>query len=371
MYNEAKNDAAGELRLRKRGTWLKRRLRWYIFGLVTVILLTASGCLAGDNNPSNEQALEAEWQSQNHTEEPSAEAYPPARPLVLGFSQLGSESDWREANTTSIKEAAEEAGIELLFENAEQSQEKQFEAIRSFIEKRVDVIAIAPVVHSGWDEILQEAKQAGIPVIITDRSIDIDDPSLYVTHIGADLYEEGVKAGKYLLDKMRDQQAPIGFVELRGTEGSSPSIQRGKGFQDTITGHDEYKLLDSKAADFTMEKGKEVMKGFLQEHGSEIRVLFAHNDDMALGAIEAIEEYGLRPGKDIVIISVDGTRKAFEKLVLGQINCVVECNPLLGPNVMQAVQELAAGRTLPKRIVSSESVFTEQMAEKEVGNRKY
>ncbi|MDQ0058110.1 ABC transporter substrate-binding protein [Paenibacillus harenae] len=350
---------------------MKRQLRWFIFGLAIVILFMASGCLGGDNAPYEDQSSEADLQTALHTLAPSSEAYPPARPLVLGFSQLGSESDWREANTTSIKEAAEEAGIELLFENAEQSQEKQFEAIRSFIDKRVDVIAIAPVVHSGWDEILTEAKQAGIPVIITDRSIDISDPSLYVTHIGADLYEEGVKAGKYLLDKMRDQEAPIGIVELRGTEGSSPSIQRGKGFQDTIKGYDEYRMLDSETADFTMEKGKQVMKTFLRKHGSEIRVLFAHNDDMALGAIEAIEEYGLRPGKDIVIISVDGTRKAFEKLVLGKINCVVECNPLLGPNIMQAVQELAAGRTLPKRIVSSESVFTEQMAEKEVGNRKY
>lgn len=295
----------------------------------------------------------------------------PVRPIVLGFSQLGSESEWRMANTNSVKEAAKEAGIELLFANAEQSQEKQFEAIRSFIRQKVDVIAVAPVVHSGWDEILTEVKQAGIPLIITDRSVDVGDSSLYVTHIGADLYEEGRKAGKYLVDKMRDAVETIQIVELRGTEGSSPSIQRGQGFRDIVLKQPNYKIMASVDADFTFERGKEVMGTLLEQYGGEMDVLFAQNDDMALGAIEAIEEYGLRPGVDIVIISVDGTRRAFMKLAEGKINCIVECNPLLGPNIMQAVQELVAGRTLPKRIVPQESVYTEQMAKKEIPFRKY
>ncbi|WP_338553140.1 ABC transporter substrate-binding protein [Paenibacillus sp. KS-LC4] len=295
----------------------------------------------------------------------------PVRPIVLGFSQLGSESEWRMANTNSVKDAAKEAGIELLFDNAEQSQEKQFEAIRSFIRQKVDVIAVAPVVHSGWDEILTEVKQAGIPLIIADRSVDVGDSSLYVTHIGADLYEEGRKAGKYLVDKMRNAVKTIQIVELRGTEGASPSIQRGQGFRDIVLKQPNYKVLASVDADFTFERGKEVMGKLLKQYGSEMDVLFAHNDDMALGAIEAIEEYGLRPGVDIVIISVDGTRRAFMKLAEGKINCIVECNPLLGPNMMQAVQELVAGRTLPKRIVPQESVYTEQMAKKEIPFRKY
>lgn len=347
----------------------QRSLILLMFAIAFTVLL--AGCRS-TNTSSLMDPIASDKELQNiNVHSPSTEPYPPARPIVFGFSQLGSESDWRRANTTSIKEAALEAGIELLFENAEQSQAKQFEAIRSFIEKKVDVIGIAPVVHSGWDDILNEAKLAGIPVIISDRSIDVSDPSLYVTYIGADMYDEGRKAGKYLLDKMRDAEGAVGIVELRGTEGSSPSIQRGEGFQDTIKDRSNFVMLDSESAGFTFEQGKKVMQSFLLEHGSEIRVLFSHNDDMALGAIEAIEEYGLRPGVDIVIISVDGTRKAFEKLVEGKINCVVECNPLLGSNIMQAVQELTAGRTLPKRIVPPESVYTEQMAEKEVANRKY
>lgn len=294
-----------------------------------------------------------------------------AKPIVLGFSQLGSESDWRMANTRSIQEAAKEAGIGLLFENAEQSQQKQFEAIRSFIRQKVDVIAVAPVVQSGWEPILKEVKAAGIPVIISDRSIDVQDSSLYVTFIGADFYEEGRKAGKYILDKTRDMAGPIGIAELKGTEGSSPSIERGKGFMETIASRPELTIVQSEFADFTVSKGKERMKEILKAKGQEIKVLFAHNDDMALGAIEAIEEYGLRPGKDIYIVSVDGTRKAFEMLIAGKINCVVECNPLLGPNLMQAVTEVMQGRTLPKRIVPSESVFTEQTAKKFAAERKY
>lgn len=295
----------------------------------------------------------------------------PERRVRLGFSQLGSESDWRKANTLSIQEAARESGIELIFENAEQSQEKQFEAVRSFIRQKVDVIALAPVVQSGWEPILEEARQAGIPVIVTDRLVDVQDPSLYVAFIGSDFYEEGRKAGRYLLDKLADQEGPIGIVELRGTEGSTPSIDRGRGFADVIRERPSLKVVASEAANFTFERGKQVMEDFLREKGGRFQVLYAHNDDMALGAIEAIEESGLKPGQDIIIISVDGTRKAFEMMVQGKINSVVECNPLLGPNLMQAVRELMEGRTLPKRILTPESIFTEVTAERELNNRKY
>ncbi len=291
--------------------------------------------------------------------------------ITVGFSQLGTESDWRKANTRSIREAAAEAGIKLMYENAEQSQEKQFEAIRLFIEQKVDVIAVSPVVESGWEPILREAKAAGIPVILSDRAVGVSDPSLYVTTIGSDFYEEGVKAGKYLLDKLHHLPGPVSIVELRGTDGSSPTIERGKGFRDVIAKREDLRIIKAESADFTVEQGKETMRAFLQELGGDIRVLFAHNDDMAIGAIEAIEEYGLRPGKDVVIISVDGTRKAFELMVEGKINCIVECNPLLGPILMQAVREMMEGRTLPKRIVPQESVFTEGVAHKEVANRQY
>jgi len=293
------------------------------------------------------------------------------RQIVLGFSQLGSESDWRKANTRSIQEAAREAGIRLLFENAEQSQEKQFEAIRSFIEQKVDVIAISPVVEFGWEPILEEARQAGIPVILSDRAVQVSDPTLYVTTIGSDFFEEGRKAGKYLLDKVRDRPGPIRIVELQGTKDSSPTIERAGGFREVISTRSDLTIERVEYADFTLDQGRQSMREILRDMGDEIDVLFAHNDDMAIGAIEAIEEYGLRPGKDIIIISVDGTRKAFEMMVEGKINCVVECNPLLGPILMQAVREIIEGHTLPKRIVPPESVYTEVMAKREVENRQY
>jgi len=293
------------------------------------------------------------------------------RKFKLGFSQLGSESDWRLANTQSVLEAAEEAGIEVLFDNAEQSQSRQFEAVRSFVEQGVDVIAIAPVVETGWEPVLREVQAAGIPLLIIDRKMELADQSLYVTFIGSDFYEEGRMAGRYLLDKMRERAGQIGIVELRGTEGASPSIDRGAGFREVIGERASMTVLASEAADFTQERGNEVMTSFLQTHGNEIDVLYAHNDDMALGAIEAVEAFGLEPGKDIIILSVDGTQQAFEKMVEGKINAVVECNPMLGPNVMQAVMELMEGRTLPKRIITPERIFTEVTAEREVANRKY
>lgn len=291
--------------------------------------------------------------------------------ITLGFSQLGTESDWRVANTMSIQNAAKENGITLLYRNAEQSQNRQIEAIRYFIKEKVDAIAFSPVIQHGWDEVLAEAKVAGIPVIIIDRSVDVKDISMYVTLMGSDFYGEGQKAGKYLLDKLRDRTGLISIVELKGTVGSTPSIERNKGFVDTIKEKANLLITSSKNANFTFEGGKEVMSEILQERGGRIDVLYAHNDDMALGAIESIEEYGLIPGKDILIISVDGTRKAFEKMIEGKINSVVECNPLLGPQLMQAIKELMQGRNLPKRIVTKESIFTEAMAEKELDNRKY
>lgn len=294
------------------------------------------------------------------------------KPIVLGFSQLGSESTWREANTASIQEAAKEAGITLLLKNAEQDQKKQFDAIRSFIRSNVDIIAIAPVVQTGWESILQEIKQAGIPVIILDRSVNVEDSSLYVTFIGSDFYEEGVKAAKYMIDKMRHYPGVINIAELQGTVGSTPSIDRGSGFRKMIQSKQNFRITQTKPADFTRSGGHKVMRDFLQQPREKWpQVLYSHNDDMAIGAVEAIEEAGLKPGSDIIIISVDGTRRAFEQMIEGNINAVVECNPLLGPLLMQAVKEIMAGRTLPKRMVTPEDIFTQELASMEVDNRKY
>lgn len=336
--------------------------------LICLVILFLTGCYEGgeQNDPSSPTEVATIIMP------PPSKDLSSAKIIVLGFSQLGSESTWRAANTNSIQSAALEAGISLIIKNAEQSQQKQVEAIRSFIESKVDIIAIAPVVQTGWDAILEEVKQAGIPVIILDRSIQVKDHSLYVTCIGSDFFEEGVKAAKYMLDKMRHHSGEIKIAELQGTIGSTPSIDRGRGFRETIKEQNKYKITLSQPADFTKEGGRKVMQEFLslpEEDWPE--VLFSHNDDMAIGAVEAIEEAGLKPGTDIIIISVDGTRRAFEQMIAGNINAVVECNPLLGPLLMQATQEIMSGRTLPKRMVPPEDIFPQELAAIEVGNRTY
>lgn len=338
--------------------------------LICLLIVFLSGCFeAGEKNV---QPLIRPEQTPLKINVPSSEDLPAAKTIVLGFSQLGSESTWRAANTDSIKAAALEAGISLIMKNAEQSQQKQVEAIRSFMESKVDIIAIAPVVETGWDEILEEVKQAGIPVIILDRSINVKDHSLYVTCIGSDFFEEGVKAAKYMLDRMRHHPGQIKIAELQGTIGSTPSIDRGRGFRETIKGRNTFKITLTLPADFTKAGGREVMREFLSLPEEEWpQVLFSHNDDMAIGAVEAIEEAGLKPGTDIIIISVDGTRRAFEQMIAGNINAVVECNPLLGPLLMQATQEIMSGRTLPKRMVPAEDIFPQELAATEAANRTY
>ena len=291
--------------------------------------------------------------------------------IVLGFSQVGAESEWRTANTESIKSSAAEQGIELKFSDAQQKQENQIKALRSFIAQKVDVIAFSPVVESGWGPVLREAKAAKIPVILSDRAVDEKDDSLWVSFMGSDFVEEGRRAGRWLLEKSKGGTGDVNIVELQGTVGSAPAIDRKKGFEEIIKADPRFKIIRSQTGDFTRAKGKEVMEAFLKAEGKKINVLYAHNDDMAIGAIQAIEEAGLKPAKDIVIISVDAVKGAFEAMIAGKMNVSVECSPLLGPQLMQAVKDLKAGKTLPKRIVTQEGVFPMEVAAKEFPNRKY
>jgi simple sugar transport system substrate-binding protein len=292
--------------------------------------------------------------------------------IVLGFSQVGAESEWRTANTESIKSAAKDAGIDLKFSDAQQKQENQIKAIRAFIAQKVDVIAFSPVVESGWDNVLREAKAAKIPVVLTDRSVNSKDTSLYVTFMGSDFVEEGRKAGRWLVEKMKDSKGEVRIVELQGTVGSAPAIDRKKGFEEIIKADPKFKIVRSQTGDFTRAKGKEVMEAFLKAEGKNgINVLYAHNDDMAIGAIQAIEEAGLKPAKDITIISIDGVKGAFEAMMAGKLNVSVECSPLLGPQLMSAVKDILAGKAVPKRIVTEESIFPMETAAAEFPKRKY
>jgi galactofuranose transport system substrate-binding protein len=291
--------------------------------------------------------------------------------IVLGFSQIGAESEWRTANSESIKSSAKEAGIELKFSDAQQKQENQIKAIRAFIAQKVDVIAFSPVVESGWGTVLREAKAAKIPVILSDRAVNEKDDSLWVSFMGSDFVEEGRKAGRWLVEKMKGSSAPVNIVELQGTVGSAPAIDRKKGFEEIIKADPKFKIIRSQTGDFTRAKGKEVMEAFLKAEGKKINVLYAHNDDMAIGAIQAIEEAGLKPAKDIVIISIDAVKGAFQAMMAGKLNVSVECSPLLGPQLMQAVKDLKAGKTLPRRIVTQEGIFPMEVAAKEFPSRKY
>jgi galactofuranose transport system substrate-binding protein len=297
----------------------------------------------------------------------------PDHRIVLGFAQTGKESNWRLANTQSIKSAARQAGIELVFVDSEQQPDRQMAAVRSFITRRVDIIAFSPIVESGWEPVLREARAAGIPVFITDRAVDVKDESLWVTLMGSDFLEEGRRAARWLVDRMKTG-APVNIVELQGTVGSAPAIDRTIGFEEVLKDHPNYRIIASRSGDFFRSGGKQVMQEILTElyaSGTRMDVLFAHNDDMAIGAIEAMEAAGMRPGKDVIIVSVDGIRDAFKAMIAGKLNCSVECSPLLGPQLMKAVKDFVSGKELPVRIVTSEVVFPEEVARQVLPTRKY
>jgi simple sugar transport system substrate-binding protein len=291
--------------------------------------------------------------------------------ITLGFAQVGAESAWRTANTVSVKEAAKDAGINLKFSDAQQKQENQIRAIRSYIAQKVDVIAFSPVVESGWEPVLTEAKKAGIPVILTDRAIDVKDKSLYVTMIGSDFLEEGRRAGRWLEEEYKNNPGPINIAELQGTVGSAPANDRHAGLMEIIKNDPKFKIIASQSGDFTLAGGKQVMEAFAKTYGKQINVVYAHNDDMALGAIQAMEEAGMKPGTDVKVVSFDATKGGFQAMVAGKINVDVECSPLLGPQLMSAVKDLVAGKQLPKRIVTQETVFPQDVAAKILPTRKY
>ncbi|MFP6560924.1 ABC transporter substrate-binding protein [Paraburkholderia sp. B3] len=298
-------------------------------------------------------------------------AFAQEKQITLGFSQVGAESAWRTANTVSVKTAAKDAGINLKFSDAQQKQENQIRAIRSFIAQKVDVIAFSPVVESGWEPVLEEAKRAKIPVILTDRAIDVKDPSLYTTMIGSDFMEEGRRAGHWLEDHYKNDPGPVNIAELQGTVGSAPANDRHAGLMEVIKNDPKFKIIASQSGDFTLAGGKQVMEAFAKTYGKQINVVYAHNDDMALGAIQAMEEAGIKPGKDVTVVSFDATKGGFQAMVDGKINVDVECSPLLGPQLMAAVKDIVAGKQVPRRIVTDEGIFPMNVAAEVMPTRKY
>jgi ABC-type sugar transport system substrate-binding protein len=289
--------------------------------------------------------------------------------IILGFAQVGAESGWRTANTKSIQESAKSAGIDLKFSDAQQKQENQIKAIRSYIQQKVDVIAFSPVVESGWDTVLKEAKDAKIPVVLTDRAVDSADDSLYVSFLGSDFIEEGKKAGDWVMKEYASESS-VKIAQLEGTTGSAPAIDRAEGFADVIKADPKFKIVASQTGDFTRAGGKQVTEALLKSN-PDINLIYAHNDDMGLGAIEAIEAAGKVPGKDIKIVTVDAVKDGMTALSEGKINFIVECSPLLGPQLMDVVKKIKAGETVEKRILTEETTFTPEQAKEKLASRQY
>ncbi|HWM32818.1 MAG TPA: ABC transporter substrate-binding protein [Pseudolysinimonas sp.] len=288
--------------------------------------------------------------------------------ITVGFAQTGSESGWRSANTESMKEAfSEENGFKLVFNAADNKQEAQIAAVRSFINQGVDAIVIAPITVDGWDDVLKEAKDAGIPVVLEDRTVSASD-DLYESWVGLDFELEGQRAGKWVADNFGAEATNL--VVLEGTTGSSAALDRATGFADAISGT-SINVLDSQTGEFTRDGGKKVMEGFLQKYGSDIDLLFAHNDDMGLGALDAIKAAGLVPGEDIKIVTIDAVHDGMQALADGEFNYIVECNPLLGEKVAAVVKAVLNGESVDKATIVEDGEFTQEDAIELLPTRPY
>ena len=317
------------------------------------LLLALSGC--SDNSKPNPPS--------DGTPKPAA-----GKQLKVGFAQTGAESAWRTANTESMKAEAAKRNVDFKFADGQGKQENQIRAVRSFIAQGVDAIVIAPIVETGWDPVLREAKAAKIPVLITDRTIKTEDESLYVCFLGSDFAEEGKMAADWLAKKVSGK---ANILELQGTPGSAPANERRRAFAEGIAKYPDMKIIDSQSGDFRRAGGKEVMEAFLKKHGKDFTVVYAHNDDMALGAIQAIQEAGLKPGKDVIVVSIDGLKEAVQAIVDGKINCTVECSPLFGPPAFGLIEKILKGEKVEKKIFNKDELFDEANAATSVGSRKY
>jgi ABC-type sugar transport system substrate-binding protein len=326
--------------------------------MLAVLLLSAcAGAATPEAAPVEEEAAPAEEEAAG--EKTYAD-------MTLCYPQLGAESDWRTANSASIKQTADELGFELIFSDAQQKQENQISAMRACIQQGVDVIALPPVVEDGWDAVLTEAQNAGIPVIIVDRSVSADE-SLYAAHIGSNMELEGERAAAEF-----NEQFPDGakILELSGTTGSGAAVGRAEGFRRAL--NDNIEILDSQTGNFTRAEALPVMQAFLKKYepGTDFQGIFIHNDDMGIGAIEALKAAGVEPG-DLFIVSVDGTRGGFQAMIDGWFQADVECNPLLGPQVAELALALINGETIEREILTNETVYYPDEAEELLPTRQY
>ncbi len=317
--------------------------------LLTAVLLTFAGCSSQSVSPDPADNTDL---------------------IVVGFSQVGAESDWRNANTRSMQEAlSPENGYRLILDDAQQKQEKQITAIRNFINQGVDYIVLAPTRETGWDTVLTEAKHAGIPVIIVDRMIETADQDLFTCWVGSDFRSEGDKAVKWLEDHMED--TPLRIAHLQGSIGSSAQIGRTSGLDAGIGAHDDWSLVFRESGDFTQAKGQEMTEKLLSSD-TGFNVLYSENDNMTYGAIEALESAGIEPGRDVTILSFDASSKALHLILDGRINYDVECNPLHGPRVRKIIEQLEQNETpLKYTYVEEVSFDSSNLLESVIEGRGY
>lgn len=331
-------------------------------GMVATLLLT--GCNATNPKDNNSEVVERVDEMT-----PTDDSL-----VVIGVSQVGSESVWRTANTNSIQETfTTENGYFLIFNNARQKQENQIKAIRGFISQKVDYIVLSPITEEGWDTVLQEAKDAEIPVILFDRKLKVDDPSLYTTWVGSDFHLEGRKAGAWLETYLaRNSKNDANIVVLKGTEGSTAEVGRTAGFLEIAQSHTAWKVLAEVDAEYTTTKGKEVMKKLLQDY-PELDVVVAQNDDMMFGAIEALHEAGKTTGEggDVVVISFDACKMALNMIKDGSLNVDVECNPLQGEYIEGIIKDLEEEKYVNRETYIEEMVFDSTNIDEYIENRTY
>nr|WP_305136944.1 ABC transporter substrate-binding protein [uncultured Schaedlerella sp.] len=317
---------------------------------------SGSGSSEGDTAPASDEAEDTGSEGDADSGEP----------ITVGYAQVGAESDWRTANTESFKSTfIEENGYKLIFDDAQQKQENQIKAIRSFIQQEVDYIVVAPVVETGWETVLEEAKEAGIPVILSDRMMDVSDDSLFEAWVGGNFVKEGETCGDWLADYLEEQgrgDEEINMVTIQGTIGASAQVGRTEGMANKLEEHSNWKMLDMQSGEFTQAKGQEVMESFLKSY-DDIDVVICENDNEAFGAIDAIKAAGKScgPDGDIIVVSFDSVKAAFESMIAGDLNATFECNPLHGPRVAEIIQKLEAGETVDKIQYVDEAYFDTSM----------
>ncbi|WP_054742767.1 ABC transporter substrate-binding protein [Cellulosilyticum ruminicola] len=337
---------------------------------MAMVSMLMVGCGGGQPAATNTNAPEGDTAAAEETTSAGGDG----DLITVGFSQVGAESDWRVANTQSMKESLSEAnGFELIFADAQQKQENQIKAVRDFISQEVDVIVIAPVTETGWETVLGEAKDAEIPVIVVDRQLDVSDDSLYTCWVGSDFYQEGINAVDWLtkyMDGLGRGEEDLNVAVLQGTIGSSAEIGRTKGVRDELEKHSNYKIVAEQTGEFTQAKGQEVMESFLKS-GEDIDILIAQNDNMAFGAIDALKAVGKDPGEDVVIVSFDAVKAAFDSMIAGDMNVSVECNPLHGPRVAELAKKIMNGEEVEKIQYVEEGVYPADTAAETLPSRAY